>query len=261
MHSTSIIHGEGLRVSGASLGVGNWISIKDGDWGTREDYGTLPAISLYFTGWDWNGSLGIPLKTSFKRIGHKTRFSLGNGEISLGKRFGDLSPRVSLKYPLYDWSVEDAATNDLFIGGGTFDLAMGVGGRLPKHFLPRPLTLQFDLEGSTALSRGLAEYGSSHAVGVVQVAYSLGKSWKAGVNSLLLFDHWIWIPEYWDQEKETNFSIVPGGVVGVRMFQSTSMDLKAGWSAYEYRKLTGAKYADKPQSSYYFGLSVFQSFK
>lgn len=254
-------HGDGFRISGLSLGIGDWINVTDGDWETREDYGTLPAASMYWTGWGWNGSLGAPLKSSFKRIGHKTRYSPGDAEVSVGRRFGEWSPRVSLKFPLYDWSVEDAGENELYIGSGTWDLAIGLGGRLPKGFFSERLTVQFDLQGSTVLAPGLADYGSSHGLWGVQATYALGGRWKAGVNALFLLDHWIWIPDYWDQEGETRFSIVPGAVVGVRMFRSTYVDLKAGWSLYEYRKLIDPKYATFPQQSYHFGMSLYQAFK
>ncbi|MEO6096954.1 MAG: hypothetical protein ABIW76_15260, partial [Fibrobacteria bacterium] len=244
-----------------ALGIGDWINVSDGDWDTREDYGTLPAASLYWAGWGWNGSLGVPLKSSFKRLGHKTRYSLGDGEISAGKRFGAWSPRVSLKFPLYDWSVENAGDNELYIGSGTWDLALGLGGRLPTGRLPKRLTVQFDIEGSTVLASGLADYGSYHGLGVVQATYALDHRWKAGINGLFLFDHSIWIPDFWDQEGETKFSIVPGAVVGVRLFQSTYVDLKAGWGLYEYKKLIRPKYAPLSQDSYNFGVSVYQAFK
>ena len=81
------------------------------------------------------------------------------------------------------------------------------------------------------------------------------------MTALFFLDHWSWIPEYWDQEGETKFSIVPGAVVGVRIFQSTYVDLKAGWGLYEYKKLIGPKYAPLSQDSYHFGMSLYQAFK
>ncbi len=254
-------YGESFRISGLALGIGDWINVSDRDWRTREDYGTLPAASLYWAGWGWNGSLGVPFKSSFKRNGHKTRYSLGDGEISVGKRIGAWSPRVSLKFPAYDWSVEHPEVNELYIGSGTWDLAMGLGGRLPKNLLAKRLTIQFDLEGSTVLAPGLADYGSYKGLGAFQAAYALGSRWKAGMTTLFLFDHWIWIPNYWDQEGETKFSIVPGAVVGVRIYQSTYLDAKAGWGLYEYKKLIRPKYATLSQDSYSFGLSLYQAFK
>lgn len=254
-------HGDGPRITGFALGFGDWINVTDGDWDTREDYGTLPAASLYGTGWGWNGGLSIPFKSSFKRIGHTTRYSLGDGEVSLGRRFGSWTPRASLKFPLYAWSVENAGENELYIGSGTFDLALGLGGRLPKTMLPNRLTVQFDVEGSTVLAKGLADHGSFHGLGVVQAAFSLGGRWKTGMTTLLLFDRWVWIPDYWDQEGETRFSLVPGGVLGVRLFQTTYVDLKAGWSLYQYRRQVAPKYAERPQDSYHFGISLYQAFK
>src|SRR5690606_17574170 len=112
------VHGEVIRVSGLALGMGDWISVSDGDWDTREDYGTLLSTTLYWTGWGWNGSLGAPLKSAFKRIGHRIRYSPGDGEISLGRRLGNWSPRISLIGPLYDWSAENARKNELYIGSG-----------------------------------------------------------------------------------------------------------------------------------------------
>lgn len=254
-------HGEYFRISGLSLGFGDWINITDGDWETREDYGTLPATSVYWTGWGWNGGLTVPFKSSFKRIGHKTRYSLGDGEVSFGKRKGLWSPRLTLKFPLYEWSVEDASLNELYIGSGAWDLALGLGGRLPHGMLPKRLTLHFDLDGSAVLVPGLADHGSWHGIGVVQAAYAFGGRWKTGVNTLLLFDRRVWIPSYWDQEGEVRFSIVPGGVLGARLFQSTYVDLKAGWCLLEYRRLVGAKYAERSQDAYHFGLSIYQAFK
>jgi hypothetical protein len=143
--SVRAAQGDGFRLSGLSLGFGDWISITDGDWDTREDYGTLPTASLYASGWGWNGGVGIPFKSSFKRIGHKTRYSLGDGEVFLGKRIGAWSPRLALKFPLYDWSVEDAGTNELYIGSGTWDAALGIGTRLPPKRLPKRLSIQFHL--------------------------------------------------------------------------------------------------------------------
>lgn len=255
------IHGNDFRISGISLGVGDWINVSDGDWDTREDYGTLPAAALYWTGWGWNGSVGAPFKSAFKRVANKLRFSPGDGEVSVGKRFGDWSPRISLKFPLYAWSVEDATENELFIGSGTWDLALGVGGRLPKEYSPRRVTLQFDVEASTVVAKGLADYGSSHGLGTLQAAYALGGRWKAGLTALFLFDHWIWIPDYWDQEGETKFSLIPGPFVGARLFRSTYVDLKAGWNLYEYRKLVKPRFAVREQDSYYFGASLYQAFK
>ncbi len=251
-------HGEAPRLTGLSLGVGDWISVSDGDWKTREDYGTFPGAGIYFFGWGWNGSLSIPVKTAFKRIRHQTRYALGNGEISLGKRLGMWTPRMALRVPLYSWSVDDALENELFIGAGTVDFALGAGGKLPRRFLPKRVDVQFDLEASTALTRGLADYGSSHALGVVQVTYAFDSRWKAGVNTLFLGDHWIWIPDFWDQEGETKFTVMPGVVAGVRMFKSTYVDIKAGMSVYEYRQLTEARYPYRPQAAYQFGLSIFQ---
>ena len=179
----------------------------------------------------------------------------------MGKRLGTWAPRVSLKFPLYDWSVEDASVNELFIGSGTWDLALGIGVPLPKRMLPGRMAVQFDIEGSAVLAPGLADYGSFHGLGVAQAAYSLGSRWKAGVATLVLFDRWVWIPAYWDQAGETRFSVVPGGVLGVRLFRTTYVDLKAGWGLYAYRKLVGAKYSNRPQDSYHIGFSLYQAFK
>jgi hypothetical protein len=52
-----------------------------------------------------------------------------------------------------------------------------------------------------------------------------------------------------------------GGVLGVRLFRSSYVDLKAGWGLYEYRRLVAPKYASQPQDSYHFGLSLYQAFK
>ena len=182
--SPASAHGDGFRISGLALGIGDWINVSDGNWETREDYGTLPAASLHWAGWGWNGSMGVPFKSSFKRIGHKTRYSLGDGEIGVGRRFGAWSPRASLKFPLYDWSVENAGENELYIGSGTWDLALGLGGRLARDRLPKRLTVQFDIEGSTVLAPGLADYGSYHGLGALQATYALGSRWKAGMTAL-----------------------------------------------------------------------------
>jgi hypothetical protein len=249
------------RLSGISLGFGDWITVTDGDAGTREDYGTLPSATAYFTGWGWNVSLGIPVKSAFKRIGHKTRYSLGDGEVSVGRKVGAWSPRVSLKFPLYDWSPDDATVNELYIGSGTVDLGAGLGGRIPPAWLPRRFSAQFDLDASAVIVPGLADIGSFHGLGVVQVSYALHRRWKAGMNALFLYDRWVWIPAYWDQEGESNLSIVPGAVVGVRLFRATYVDLKAGMSVFEHRILTGPKYPERPRQAYTFGLSLYQGFR
>jgi hypothetical protein len=255
------LHADAPRLSGISLGFGDWITVTDGDAGTREDYGTLPSAAAYFSGWGWSGSIGVPVKSASKRIGDKTRYSLGDGEVSAGRRLGSWTPRVSLKFPLYAWSVEDAAMNELYIGSGTVDLGAGLGGRLPPVWLPRRLSVQFDLEASAAMIPGLADIGSFHGLGVLQATHALGKRGKAGVNALFLYDRWVWIPTYWDQEKEINFSIVPGVVAGFRLFRATYVDAKAGMSVFEHRILTGPKYPERPRQAYAFGLSLYQGFR
>lgn|GEM_PF-6466526 len=260
MAATAKTDSPSLRFSGLSLGVGDWITLTDQQSATREDYGTLPSLGLYFQAWDWNGSLSLPVKSTFKRVRHDTRFSLGDGEISLGRKWGGVSPRLTLKVPLYSWSVEDALENELFVGSGNVNLALGLGSKLPKGFLPPAWTLAADIEVSTAVTEALADFGSSHVIGVTQLSYAFAKRWKVGVNSLFLFDYWRWIPSYWDQKGETKFSIVPGAVVGVKCFRATYVDVKAGASVYDYRDLYRPKFRNLPQSSVYASLSLYQGF-
>lgn len=252
---------ESPRISGLGLAIGDWITVIDGEAGTREDYGSLPSVTAYFTGWGWNGRVGVPLKTAFKRIGHRTRYSLGDGEIAVGRRIGPWAPRVFLEFPLYEWSVGNAALNELYVGSGTVDLGAGLGGRLPPAWLPRRLSVQFDLEVSAAIVPGLADIGSFHGLGILQASHALGKRGKAGMNVLLLYDRWVWIPEYWDQEGESNFTVVPGVLAGIRLFRATYVDAKAGMSVFEHRILDGPKYPVRPRRSYILGLSLHQGFR
>jgi hypothetical protein len=248
------------HLGGISLGVGDWINVSDGDWHTREDYGTLSAFGLYFSGYGWNGSLGLPVKSAFKRIGHKSRVSLGDGDFSLGKRFGMVSPRIVLRMPLYPWSVDDASENELFIGSGNVNLGLGLGVKVPTAWLPSKWEVKADLEGNTAITQALADYGSSHVTGVLQGTYAIGNRLKLGANTLCLFNYWRWIPTFWDQQGETNFTIQPGLLAGIRLYKATYLDAKAGMTVYEIRSLVAPKFPLQPQMAYNFGLSVFQGF-
>jgi hypothetical protein len=248
------------RFTAASLGVGDWINVSDGDWQTREDYGTLSSFGIYFSGYGWNGSLGLPVKSAFKRIGHKSRISLGDGDISLGKRFGKATPRFVLRMPLYSWSVDDPNENELFIGSGNVNLGLGLGIQLPPAWFPSKLEVKADIEGSTAITKALADFGSSHATGVIQASYPLGNRLKVGANALFLFNYWRWLPTFWDQQGETNFTIQPGILLGTRLFKATYLDAKAGMTVFEVRNLVEPRFPLKPQMAYNFGLSIFQGF-
>ncbi len=248
----------GLGLTGISLGAGDWISLTDGEWSSREEYGTLPSLGLYFSGWGWNGGLGLPVKTTFKRIRHETRFAFGDAEITVGKKMGAWTPRSILRIPLYAWSVQDASENELFIGSGTIRAGLGLGFKAPQRWLPSSWNAGIDLEAVTAVTDGLAEAGSTQGTCALQIARSLGPRWKGGVTSLLLFDYWKWIPDYWDQKGETKITIAPGAVAGVRLFRATYVDAKAGLSVYEYQRLVEPKYRASHHASYYFNLSAYQ---
>lgn len=249
----------GPRLSGASLSAGDWITFIYSDRQSRSDYGNI-AASLYFMGWGWNGSLGLPVKTSFQRSQHETRISLGDGEITLGKRLGAWSPRAILRVPFYEWSTEDALTNALYIGTGTVRGGLGLGAKAPPQWLPDVFTAGIDIEASTAMTQALADFGSTHAQGSMHVTRTLGTRGKAGVNTLLLFDHLRWVPDFWDQKQETKFLVLPGAMVGLRLFKATYVDLKGGISVYEFRNAVEPRYPIRPSTSYYFSGSIYQGF-
>jgi hypothetical protein len=250
-----------LKLNGLSLGFGDWITFTDQHASTREDYGTLAGLGLYGSGWGWNASMSLPLKSTFKRLRHETRISLGDGEFSLGRQLGPVSPRVSLKVPLYTWSVENASENELFVGSGNLQLGVGLGMKLPKAILPSRFSAGADIEVSAAITEALADYGSSHAAGSLHASFAATSRLRLSVTSLFLFDYWRWVPNYWDQKAETKISIVPGISVGYRFFQALYVDLKGGFSAYDYRYLYEPKYPIRPQSSYYLSLSFYQGLK
>lgn len=68
------------------------------------------------------------------------------------------------------------------------------------------------------------------------------------------------MPDYWDQEEETQFAWMPGVTVGTRLFQAIYLNAKAGAGAYEYRRLVQPKYSERSRSSYFLGLSLYQGF-
>lgn len=251
------------RLVGLSLSASDWMVLTEDDNQGRFDYGTF-GMGLYFTGWGWNAGLSLPYRTSFMKQIHETRTDWGDGEITLGHPFVLAGVRGSvrgvLRVPFYDWSVDDAATNILYIGPGTVRGGLGFGLKAPPAWLPRAFTAGFDAEATTALTQALADYGSSHLWGSIYVTRALGSRGKFTLNTLALFDHLRWVPDYWDQKQETKFSILPGMAVGMRLFKTTSVDLKAGISVYEFIQAVEPRYAIRPTTSYYFGGSVYQGF-
>lgn len=251
------------RLIGASLSASDWMVLTEGDRQGRYDYGTF-GLGLYFTGWGWNASLALPYRTSFMKSIHETRTDWGDGEITLGRPFvfagANGTARGVLRVPFYDWSVDDASTNILYIGPGTVRGGLGLGLKAPTTWLPRPFTAGIDAEATTALTRGLADFGTTHMWGSVYVTRAIGSRAKITLNTLALFDHLRWVPDYWDQKQETKFSVLPGLAVGMRLFKATSVDLKAGVSVYDFIHAVEPRYAIKPTTSYYFGASVYQGF-
>jgi hypothetical protein len=248
-----------LRLNGASISAGDWITFTENDRQSRSDYGSI-GMGLYFSGWGWSGSLGLPVKTSFKRLQHETRITLGDGEITVGKRHGIVSGRAILRVPFYEWSTEDASVNALFIGTGTIRGGMGLGSKLPKHWLPTAFSAGLDVEATTPLTQALADFGSTHVLGNVYVTRTLGSKGKLGLNALLLFDHLRWVPDFWDQKQETKFFVLPGAMIGWRLFKATSIDVKAGITVYEFKNAVEPRYTIRPSNSYYFSASIFQGF-
>ncbi len=251
---------DNLKITAFSFGIGDWITLNDGETKNRDEFGTLPSLGVYAKAYTWNLDFGLPLKSTFKKVNHDIRYSLGEASLGLSKNWGDFTPRLGLQFPLYKWSVEDPAINELFIGSGNVNVTLGSCAKLFTQSLPPKWTSSASAEFSTAITQALADYGSSHALGIVQIERTLGNRWKAGVNTLVLWDYYKWIPSYWDEKEEVKFSIVPGFVMGVRLGFATYVDAKIGMSVYSQRVLVETKYPDVPQSSFYGNLSVFQGF-
>ena len=257
---TQIANASELKLNGISIGLGDWINITNGDWGTREDYGTLPAAAIYFSGWGWRGSVGAPVKSAFKRLAHDTRFSWGDGDLAIGRPLGIFSPRLLLQVPLYKYSADNALENELFIGSGNVNLGFGLSAKAASGFLPGKWSLEGDIQATTAVTKALADYGSTHLIGVVQSTHALGNRWKLGANALLLFNYWKWVPSFWDQKTDARFMVLPGVIAGVRAFNATYIDAKFGLSVFDARQQGEPKYAVRPESAFNFGLSAYQGF-
>ena len=249
-----------FKVTGLSLGAGNWITVTGGDADSLDIFSTLPSLGVYGSGWGLTGYANMQGKSVFKRTIHTIRYSLGDADLGVGKKLGPVSTRLLLRFPLYSWSVENSADNELFIGSGNIAAGGGLGGKLPKKWLPGKMDISGDIEVPSAVTKALAEAGSVRSLGIIQASHPVGKRWKAGINSMFLFDYWKWIPGYWDQEKDVKFTIMPGIFTGVRLPKATYVDLKGGVSVYEARHQVNVRPSGNhgPQTSFYLNLSLFQ---
>ncbi len=253
-----------FKLAAVSLGIGEWIVSTEDKSGEDEIYGVWPQLGLHFKYGSWNFGAQLPLQTSFKESIHKNRWSLGAGELDISKRFKFVTPRVALKYPLYSTSLTQSSVNELFIGSGTVDGVLGMSFEFSVNTLPKEMVFSGDMEGSTVLFKGLADYGSSHGSLTLGANYALGARWKIGVNVQGTYDYWKWIPTFWDAYEESKLAVLPGITLNLRAGRASYFSCKTGFSIMNLHKIikenpfVGGD--AKKQSSLYFGLSLYQGF-
>ncbi len=227
-----------FRLGYASVSAGNWDSYPAGNYENRQTYATLPAVDAYFSLWKLSGHLGLSLNYTHDKLFEASRYTPGKGRFSLGYKWGALRLRTGLDFPLgYDWSVENYRVNEVFVGSGNIDGLIGMNFAFPMLTNLKTVGISMDMQASTALNSALADRGSWHSFSYVGIDWRTHPRFKLGASLMLMTDYWIWIPTYWEGDREFKLTLAPSVGGDLKLAHKTSLGMRIGHSVYSLKRL------------------------